>query len=176
MSNCMVQGYRLVLVTNQAGIATGKTTVEKFQTKMNNLLARLGVKADIYCSASDTGYYRKVSSTFVCWTGLWCSRGRGCGRAWRRRPGGPAAQSSAPPPSTAGTPRAARRAGSRERRRISPARTDCSPSTSTSPSTRRRNSFTTTRPASCSLHPSTPGRLKSCRANYPSYNCVSSAR
>jgi len=59
LKQLLVDGYRLVLVTNQAGIATGKTTVEKFQTKMNNLLARLGVKADIYCSASDTGYYRK---------------------------------------------------------------------------------------------------------------------
>jgi len=53
------QGFKLVFITNQAGIAKGKLTVEQFQLKMSNLLARLGVSATVFCSTSDTGYYRK---------------------------------------------------------------------------------------------------------------------
>ena len=59
------QGFKLVLITNQAGIAKGKLTVDQFQLKMSNLLARLGVSATVFCSASDTGYYRKPR------TGIW---------------------------------------------------------------------------------------------------------
>ena len=53
------EGYKLVFITNQAGIAKGKLTLAQFQHKLENIMSRLGVKAQVYVSTWDTGYYRK---------------------------------------------------------------------------------------------------------------------
>ena len=53
------EGYKLVLVTNQAGIAKGKLTIEQFSGKVVSILARLGVTATVFVSTAETGYYRK---------------------------------------------------------------------------------------------------------------------
>ena len=55
----------MVFITNQAGIAKGKMTVERFQTKMSKLLARLGMPTTVFASISEVGYYRKPR------TGIW---------------------------------------------------------------------------------------------------------
>ena len=52
-------GYKIVFITNQAGIAKGKMTIQEFSVKVNNILKRLGVEALVFVSVSDTGYYRK---------------------------------------------------------------------------------------------------------------------
>ena len=52
-------GYKIVFITNQAGIAKGKMTIQEFSVKVNNILKRLGVDALVFVSVSDTGYYRK---------------------------------------------------------------------------------------------------------------------
>lgn len=53
------KGYKLVLITNQAGIAKGKLTIKQFSQKVSNILSRLGVTAMVFVSTADTGYYRK---------------------------------------------------------------------------------------------------------------------
>ena len=53
------EGYKLVLVTNQAGIAKGKLTIKQFSGKVVRILARLGVNAMVFVSTAETGYYRK---------------------------------------------------------------------------------------------------------------------
>ena len=53
------EGFKLVLVTNQAGIAKGKLTFEQFSGKVVSILARLGVTATVFVSTAETGYYRK---------------------------------------------------------------------------------------------------------------------
>ena len=53
------EGYTLVLVTNQAGIAKGKLTIEQFSGKVVSILTRLGVTATVFVSTAETGYYRK---------------------------------------------------------------------------------------------------------------------
>ena len=55
----IADGYKLVFITNQAGIAKGKMSVEQFQIKISNILARLGVPAMVFVSVSDKGFYRK---------------------------------------------------------------------------------------------------------------------
>ena len=52
-------GFKLVLITNQAGIAKGKLTIEQFSRKVVSILARLGVNATVFVSTAETGYYRK---------------------------------------------------------------------------------------------------------------------
>ena len=59
LKQLVAEGYKLVFITNQAGIAKGKLTVEQFQMKMTKLLARLGVPTMVFASISDVGYYRK---------------------------------------------------------------------------------------------------------------------
>jgi len=65
LKKLVADGYKLVFITNQAGIAKGKLTVEQFQTKMSKLLAKLGVPTTVFASISDVGYYRKPR------TGIW---------------------------------------------------------------------------------------------------------
>ena len=65
LKKLVADGYKLVFITNQAGIAKGKMTVERFQTKMSKLLARLGMPTTVFASISEVGYYRKPR------TGIW---------------------------------------------------------------------------------------------------------
>ena len=65
LKKLVADGYKLVFITNQAGIAKGKLTVEQFQTKMSKLPAKLGVSITVFASISDVGYYRKAR------TGIW---------------------------------------------------------------------------------------------------------
>jgi len=59
LKKLIAEGYKLVFITNQAGIAKGKMSVEQFQTKIANILGRLGVPAMVFVSVSDKGFYRK---------------------------------------------------------------------------------------------------------------------
>lgn len=68
------EGFKLVLITNQAGIAKGKMTVEQFQTKISNILGRLGVPAMVFVSVADKGFYRKPRPGIWQWLEL---RGNG---------------------------------------------------------------------------------------------------
>merc|ERR1719342_989486 len=52
-------GFKLVWITNQAGIAKGKLTIQQFSKKVVNILSRLGVNATVFVSTADTGYFRK---------------------------------------------------------------------------------------------------------------------
>ena len=38
----VAEGFKLVLITNQAGIAKGKLTLAQFQKKLINIMKRLG--------------------------------------------------------------------------------------------------------------------------------------
>ena len=53
------KGYKLVFITNQSRISSGKLTLAQFQLKLTNILTRLGVNPMVFVSASDSGYYRK---------------------------------------------------------------------------------------------------------------------
>ena len=59
MKKLVEDGYKLVLITNQAGIAKGKLTIQQFSGKVTRILARLGVSATVFVSTADTGYFRK---------------------------------------------------------------------------------------------------------------------
>ena len=59
MKKLVSEGYKLVFITNQARISSGKMTLAQFQLKLTNILNRLGVNPMVFVSASDTGYYRK---------------------------------------------------------------------------------------------------------------------
>ena len=59
MKKLVSEGYKLVFITNQARISSGKLTLAQFQLKLTNILTRLGVNPMVFVSASDHGYYRK---------------------------------------------------------------------------------------------------------------------
>jgi len=64
------EGYKLVFITNQAGIAKGKIAVPDFQKKISNILCRLGVSAMVFVSVSDSGFYRKPRPGIWSWLEL----------------------------------------------------------------------------------------------------------
>jgi len=51
--------YKLVIITNQAGIARGKLAVGDFIDKAESIASRLGTPLHLICSTSDVGFYRK---------------------------------------------------------------------------------------------------------------------
>ena len=59
MKQLVKDGYKVIMITNQAGIAKGKLTLAQFQKKLKNILARLGVNVQVFVSTGDTGYFRK---------------------------------------------------------------------------------------------------------------------
>ena len=59
LKSLVEEGYKLVLITNQAGIAKGKLTIKQFSKKVSSILSRLGVNAMVFVSTADTGYFRK---------------------------------------------------------------------------------------------------------------------
>ena len=58
-------GYKIVFITNQAGISKGKVKVEDYRTKAERIQQKLGVPLQLFCSTSDAGYFRKPR------TGIW---------------------------------------------------------------------------------------------------------
>ena len=54
------QGYKIVIITNQAGIATGKLKLEDFQSKVQNIVTKLNrgktenltLPIQLFCSAA----------------------------------------------------------------------------------------------------------------------------
>ena len=60
LKKLVADGYKLVFITNQAGIAKGKLTVERFQTKMSKLLTRLGMPTTVFASISDVGVLQET--------------------------------------------------------------------------------------------------------------------
>ena len=59
LKNLVEDGFKLVFITNQAGIAKGKLTIEQFSGKVVRILTRLGINATVFVSTAETGYYRK---------------------------------------------------------------------------------------------------------------------
>ena len=58
--------YKIVFMTNQAGIARGNTNVSSFKTKVEHVLSRLGVPVQVFISTGK-GFYRKPAP------GMWNS-------------------------------------------------------------------------------------------------------
>lgn len=51
-------GYKIVFMTNQAGIARGNTNVKSFKNKIERILSKLGVPVQVFV-ATGKGFYRK---------------------------------------------------------------------------------------------------------------------
>lgn len=58
-------GFKIVFITNQAGIARGKMTVEEFRMKATRIREKLGVPLQVFVSTADKGFFRKPR------TGIW---------------------------------------------------------------------------------------------------------
>ena len=52
-------GYKIVVLTNQAGIAKGRVKIPDFQTKVQNIARKINVPLELYACAGDGGMYRK---------------------------------------------------------------------------------------------------------------------
>lgn len=52
-------GYKIVFITNQAGIAKGKVKVEDFKTKVERIQKKVGIPLQVFISTADQGYFRK---------------------------------------------------------------------------------------------------------------------
>ena len=57
-------GYKIVIITNQSGVKAGKITVKDLKTKLEAVVAALGVPVQVL-AATDTSIYRKPN------TGMW---------------------------------------------------------------------------------------------------------
>lgn len=55
------QGYKIVVVTNQAGIATGKVKLPDFKTKVENIFGKAlaNLPLQLFCSTAQDGIFRK---------------------------------------------------------------------------------------------------------------------
>ena len=60
-------GYRIVFITNQAGISKGKLKEEDFCEKAENILRKLGVPVLLMCSTADKGFFRKPRPGIWLW-------------------------------------------------------------------------------------------------------------
>lgn len=58
------QGYKLVILSNQAPIGNGRVKIEDFKKKIENLITKLDVPFQVYI-ATGKGFYRKPT------TGMW---------------------------------------------------------------------------------------------------------
>lgn len=52
-------GFKIVIITNQAGISRGKLKVDDFIDKAHRISARLGVPLQLLCSTAESGFFRK---------------------------------------------------------------------------------------------------------------------
>ena len=55
--------YRIVIVTNQKGISSGKTNIYDFKEKVDEIDKQLDVPIELYAS-KDNDHYRKPNITF----------------------------------------------------------------------------------------------------------------
>ena len=46
-------GFKIVVITNQAGVAKGKTKIEDFQTKVENIARKIGVPMQLWAITSE---------------------------------------------------------------------------------------------------------------------------
>ena len=53
------ESYKIVFITNQAGISRGKLKEEDFQEKVERIQSKLGVPLQVICSTSGGGFFRK---------------------------------------------------------------------------------------------------------------------
>ncbi len=65
LSHLHDDGFKVVVFTNQLGIAKGKLKPEHFRQKAENVVSRLGVPIQLFCCAADGGIFRKPR------TGVW---------------------------------------------------------------------------------------------------------
>jgi bifunctional polynucleotide phosphatase/kinase len=52
------RGFKIVFITNQAGIARGKLKESDFMFKAENICKKLGVPIQLICSTNDGGLFR----------------------------------------------------------------------------------------------------------------------
>lgn len=71
LKKLVAEGFKLVFVTNQAGIAKGKLTIGQFSEKVQSIMKKLGVDGMVFVSTSDTGYYRKPRTGIWQWLENW---------------------------------------------------------------------------------------------------------
>ncbi|CAB4055320.1 PNKP [Lepeophtheirus salmonis] len=66
LKSLVKEGYKIVIYTNQAGVAKGKTSLTDIVTKIENIfLKRLGIPVAVLVCTSSGGFFRKPR------TGLW---------------------------------------------------------------------------------------------------------
>lgn len=53
------EGYKILFITNQSGIAKGKLKEEDFREKAERISAKLGVPLQLICCSADGGFFRK---------------------------------------------------------------------------------------------------------------------
>ena len=56
------RGYKIVFITNQAGISRGKLKEADFMFKAENICKRLGTPIQLICSTNEGGLFRWVGS------------------------------------------------------------------------------------------------------------------
>ena len=69
------EGFKIVFITNQAGIARGKMTVPDFRMKVTRIREKLGVSLQVFCSTSSSGFYRKPRPGIWEWLELYGNQG-----------------------------------------------------------------------------------------------------
>lgn len=58
IAKMLSEGYKVVILTNQAGIGRGKTNVNEFKSKVENIISALNVPVQVFISATNS-IYRK---------------------------------------------------------------------------------------------------------------------
>lgn len=52
-------GYKIVIITNQRGIAIGRVKLDDFKTKVQRIAQKLNVPVQLFCCSGDGGMFRK---------------------------------------------------------------------------------------------------------------------
>ena len=65
LKKLIADDFKIVVLTNQAGIAKGKVKLDDFKKKAENIAQRLNVPIQLFCCAGHGGMYRKPR------TGVW---------------------------------------------------------------------------------------------------------
>lgn len=58
IANVLSKGYKVVILTNQAGIGRGRTNVNDFKSKVENIVSALNIPVQVFISATSS-IYRK---------------------------------------------------------------------------------------------------------------------
>lgn len=75
LSELFLKGYKIVILTNQAGIGRGKTNINEFKYKIENILKALAVPVQVFISSTNS-IFRKPAP------GMWTYLETKAGRYW----------------------------------------------------------------------------------------------